>query len=83
MWFTSVTTGVAYGEHTIVGLENEQNPIKVDRFLQSSEDTGIASLFTDNGLKWSNHLYCLPMARDDGGGGSDSGTIIRRSLSRC
>ena len=72
-----VTTGVAWGEHTIFGLENEQNPTKFERFLQSSDDTGIASLFTDNGLKWTNHLYCLPLARDnDDGGGSDSGAII-------
>ena len=72
-----VTTGVAWGKHFVYGLENDPNPEKRHRFLQSSEDTGIASLFTENGLKWSNHLYCLPMARGDSdGGGNDSNAVI-------
>jgi len=75
-----LTTGVAHGEHFIVGVENDQNPVKFHRFLQSSDDTGIASLFTENGLKWSHHLYCLPMARGDSDGGSDSTAIIQSLL---
>tara|TARA_B100000925_G_scaffold284707_1_gene260057 strand:- start:2692 stop:8022 length:5331 start_codon:yes stop_codon:yes gene_type:complete len=60
-----VVTGVAWGRHNVFGLENDQNADPINRFLQSSEDTGVASLFTDNGLKWTNHLYCLPITRGE------------------
>ena len=55
-----VVAGVAYGEFLPYGLESSDITFRRYRFLQDDEDGNFPGLFTENKLKWRNHVYCLP-----------------------
>ncbi|MDD0852329.1 hypothetical protein HBN50_04430 [Halobacteriovorax sp. GB3] len=59
--------GLAYGKYKVAGKTNENDPT-ISRFIDGNgtenNDKGQAQFF-DEGLRWNNHLYCIPIDFQD------------------
>jgi len=64
----TVATGVAWGPYNIPPFASSCTGTlcKVNRFIQADDEESGLSPFFKAGLRWNNHIYCIP---------SDNGTV--------
>ena len=54
--------GIAYGSYKYNNIADDAQLTNVNRFIEnlsSDDEVGLATLFSE-GLKWNNHVYCVP-----------------------
>lgn len=54
--------GIAHGEYELNEIADDAAVKTINRFIENKttdDDNGLFSLF-DAGLKWNNHIYCIP-----------------------